>query len=246
MLKLKVINSSSKGNCYVLSNNDIEIMLDCGYKNIKYNFEKVKAILITHYHMDHIGAIPKIKDFYNGYYYGCRESLDILPILKDYKIEVKEYEQFNVENFIILPFEVQHDAKNINYLIKDKISNLKILYMTDIGNINDFEFKDVDIFIVESNWIDDNVDYEDMKIQRLIKTHSSLQETSEFLVNNININTKYIFLIHISRSIEDYKYMENYIKEKINNKNIKVIAINPKLKNIEEFILQEEINIDFD
>ena len=30
MLKLKVLGSSSKGNCYLLENNDTKILLDCG------------------------------------------------------------------------------------------------------------------------------------------------------------------------------------------------------------------------
>ena len=30
MLSLQILGSSSKGNCYILENNDTKIMLDCG------------------------------------------------------------------------------------------------------------------------------------------------------------------------------------------------------------------------
>lgn len=246
MLKLKIYSSSSKGNCYELSNNDNSLLLDCGYKQIEHKFNNVKGILLTHIHQDHIGAIPKIKSVYKGCYYANEQVLDILPVLDVYKKKINEYEPFEIENFKILPFSVRHDCLNYNYLIKDSESGLKILYLTDLANINDFQFKDVDIFICESNYDEDVVDYEDLKTQRLIETHSSLQETTQFLLDNININTKKIFLIHLSRSNENYLYFEEYVKERINNENIEVIALNPKCIVPLEYELQESIDIDFD
>lgn len=246
MLKLKIFGSSSKGNCYELSSNGNSLLLDCGYKNINHNFANVKGILLSHQHNDHIGAILNIKDLYKGKFYSHSDVLDILPILDTYKVKINENESFKIDNFSILPFEVNHDAKNYNYLIKDSISNMKVLYLTDISNMNDFQFNDIDVFLIETNYNEDTVDYEDFKIQRLIQTHSSLQETTDFLLNNINHNTKKIFLIHISRSQEDYQYFANYVKEKISNENIKVIAINPKMTESVEYNLHEEVNVEFD
>lgn len=246
MLKLKVYGTGSKGNSYELSNNGSSLLLDIGVKKTTYNFRNVKGILISHYHQDHVGAVRNIKDYYKGKYYSNRETLDVLPILDTYKVEITEYEPVNIENYTVIPFEVNHDVINYNYLIKDNISNMKILYMTDLSNINDFQFKDIDVFIVEANYNEDEVDYEDMKTQRLIQTHSSLQETTQFLLNNININTKKIFLTHISRAYEDYEYFAKYVKEKIKNDNIDVIALDPKMVKPIEFELQEEIDIEFD
>lgn len=246
MLKLKVYGTGSKGNSYELSNNGSSLLLDIGVKNANYDFTNVKGIVATHFHQDHCGAVKNIKDYYKGKYYSHREVLDVLPILDTYKVELTEYEPLNIENYTILAFGVNHDVLNYNYLIKDNISNMKILYMTDLSNINDYQFKDIDVFIVEANYNEDEVDYEDMKTQRLIQTHSSLQETIQFLSNNINVNTKKIFLIHISRSCEDYKYFEQYVKEKIQNDSIDVVAINPKLIKPLEFNLQKEIKIEFD
>ena len=52
MLKIKIYGSSSKGNCYILSNNDTSIMLDCGVKNMqnKCKVENINGILLTHQH----------------------------------------------------------------------------------------------------------------------------------------------------------------------------------------------------
>ena len=57
-------------NCYIVSNNnDDALIIDPGdegdkiisfIKEHKYN---VKAILITHYHFDHIGAVNELKAY---------------------------------------------------------------------------------------------------------------------------------------------------------------------------------------
>ena len=52
MLTLTIYGSSSKGNCYLLSNGTTNIMLDCGVKNIEHKLEVggVDGIVITHSH----------------------------------------------------------------------------------------------------------------------------------------------------------------------------------------------------
>ena len=55
MLMLKVIGSSSKGNCYILESNKSSLMLDCGILKIIEKIDvkdipKIKGIIITHQH----------------------------------------------------------------------------------------------------------------------------------------------------------------------------------------------------
>lgn len=53
MLKVEILGSGSKGNCYILSNKDTSIMLDCGSRKIlKYDkIGKIAGILLTHQHL---------------------------------------------------------------------------------------------------------------------------------------------------------------------------------------------------
>ena len=93
MLTLQVLGSSSKGNCYVLTNNDTSIMLDCGVDSDKIlnniDINKINGIIITHCHQDHCKGIKKLKDYINCKVYSNDETLEILPILETKKQEVK-------------------------------------------------------------------------------------------------------------------------------------------------------------
>lgn len=60
-MKLKVLGSSSSGNCYLIETNDNEkLILDAGVnfkvvqKELNFNFNGIEGVLITHEHMDHL------------------------------------------------------------------------------------------------------------------------------------------------------------------------------------------------
>ena len=60
-MNLKVLGSGSSGNCYLIEANDNEkLILDAGVKfkivqkELNFNFNGIKAVLITHEHMDHL------------------------------------------------------------------------------------------------------------------------------------------------------------------------------------------------
>lgn len=172
--------------------------------------------------------------------------LDILPILEHQKVEVKANNKFDIEDFTIMPFELVHDVLCYGYLIKDKISNTKFIYITDTGAIP-YEFKDIDYFLIESNCDENLLTYEDYKEVRLYDTHMSMQQTAEFLRNNVNHNTKKIILGHISSSEEDYLKHKTYIDGVINNPNIEIIALDPHMKEPITIILKDDIQgFDFD
>lgn len=243
MLKLKILGSSSKGNCYLLSSDITSILLDCGVKHIenKIDVNSINGVVLTHKHGDHVQGLKTFKNYFNGKYYSHKEVLDILPVLDNQKVLVEHNKKFEIGSFIIVPFQLEHDVLCYGYLIKDTISNYKLLYVTDTGYIN-HKFKDIDCFLIESNCDEEILTYEDYKETRLYDTHLSMQQTASFLENNINHNTEKIILCHISRDEENYKKHEEYIKNKINNNNIEVIAINPHLDNSLEIILKEDLS----
>lgn len=174
-----------------------------------------------------------------------------MPILDNQKQEVFEGQPFQVGEFTIVAFEVYHDVKNYNYLLKHNPSGIKILYITDTSSISNLTFKDIDIFLIEANnsitWLEDKEHFE-FKDYRTYgeQGHLSVEDTLEFLQYNVNHNTKKVILCHISSSANDYKEMETIIRDGLNNKNIEVIAIDPNLKKPLEITLKEEIDIYFD
>ena len=248
MIKLKTYGSSSKGNCHLLELNGTTLLLDCGKytDELKEDIKKVDGILITHKHSDHCKAVKDIKNYYKGKYYSNKETLAILPVIDEYKEEVRDSNPFNINNLVIVPFELVHDVKCYGYLIKDIISGYKVVYITDTGAIDYLSFKDVDCFLIESNCDEELLTYEDYHEVRVYETHLSMQQTLNFLEKNVNYNTKYCILCHISSNTEDYKKHETYILNNLTDKNIKVIALDPHLKNANEIILKEDLLIGFD
>jgi phosphoribosyl 1,2-cyclic phosphodiesterase len=59
-LKLTVLGSSSKGNCYLLEYKNKVLILDAGVKfkevqkALNFKLDKVVGVLVTHEHMDHL------------------------------------------------------------------------------------------------------------------------------------------------------------------------------------------------
>lgn len=247
MLKLVVYGSSSKGNCYVLSNNDTSIMLDCGIKNLQKHIDlkTINGVILTHLHTDHTKGVKDIKDYYMGKFYGNKETLDILPIIQEYKECIQDMQKIEIGTFTIVCFSLEHDVPCLGYLIKDNLSGCKLLYCTDTGQI-DYSFNDIDFFLIESNCDEDTLDYSDYKQKRLYNTHLSMQQCWNFVENNVNINTKNVILCHISSGEENYLKHEEYIKSKLNDENINVVAIDPHLKHPLEIVLKHDIDINFD
>lgn len=99
---------SVTGANYLLTNNGVNFLVDCGlfqgknyeemnYKNFEYNPQKIKSVFITHAHIDHIGRIPKlVKEGFNGKIYSTNPTKDLsLPMLLDAaKIMRKESRTF--------------------------------------------------------------------------------------------------------------------------------------------------------
>lgn len=253
MLKLTVLGSSSKGNCYVIGDDTTKLVIDIGVKGSDkfIDYSKVDGVLLSHSHLDHTQDIKNIRNLYKDNFYSNRATLDILPILDYQKIETIENTPFEIGNFRIVSFSVYHDVDCNGYLIKHLPSNMKIVFITDTSSVSNIQFKDIDVFVIEANhsweWLDnkESVDFKDYRTYGE-QGHLAVEDTIEFLLNNINHNTKKIILTHISRSAENYLEMQEKVESAINNKNIQVIALNPKMAKPVEYCLQEEIDIDFD
>ena len=251
MVTLRVYGSSSKGNCFELSSSTTNILLDCGLSNkyVETRIKNIAGILITHLHLDHTKGIKKIKDYYNYKYYSNEETLDTIGVLHCQKQVIEEGRIFEINDFAIMPFEVYHDVKNFGYLIKEKNSGLKILYIIDTSSISNLHFKDIDVFIIEANhswqWLaeKEQMDFKDYRTYGE-EGHLDIESCIEFLQLNANHNTKKIILTHISSSFENYEQFADIVKQSL-DLDVEVYAVNPKLQEPLEIVLQEDLDFDF-
>lgn len=247
-MKLISLGASSKGNSHIIYSNGVGIMLDCGvvFDNIneimtKYN---VKYILLSHKHNDHIKAIKqnKVSDL-GQYIFANDDVMETISITKYInKVEVIEGKKYKLDdNFTIIPFEVPHDVKNFGFIIHDNYTNTNTAYITDVGYISNLSLKNINNFIVECNY-DENVyldkieqEEEYFKYKRTLGDfgHISIQECSDFIRRNMDMNTINVILVHISHEA-DYKCIENAFKEHFVNANFNIKAINNRISSIED------------
>ncbi len=145
-------------NMTIIKYNNSMIMIDCGLSfpedemlgidmvipDITYlleNKKKLKAILLTHGHEDHIGALPYVLREINVPVYGTRLTLSLLEgKLKEYNLNssVKRYQVKPRDNIKIGPF--QAEFIKVSHSIADSVG---IAVHTPVGTIvhtGDFKF----------------------------------------------------------------------------------------------------------
>ncbi|MCK9583142.1 MAG: MBL fold metallo-hydrolase [Endomicrobiales bacterium] len=224
-----VLGSSSSGNCTALWSQKLGILIDCGgsikrweghLKSIELNYGKIRGILITHGHCDHINentinfaqknSIPiyihehtynTIKNRYN-----LKDNL-----IRDGLIKIHTNREFRIDYLKITPFKIYHDDIGHEDYVGSPcgfsvyFENKKISYITDTKEITyDMiqEVLDSDAIVLETN--------HDLEIIERNPPnhfgwceHLSNQKAGTALVEMIIRSTKsnsfkYVFLAHVS------------------------------------------------
>ncbi|MGE5430874.1 MAG: MBL fold metallo-hydrolase [Syntrophomonadaceae bacterium] len=182
-LNIRVLGSSSAGNCTLVWDNESALMIDCGFnpKYILANLELldmdlsfISGVVITHTHGDHVNR-TMMKEFNKAgipvfCHYNIRRDLTqkFVSMGHGHKpglLKVFTDEEIQIGNFRITSFEVPHDSTGgcFGYnILKETASEMKkITVATDIGFFHDeiiSRFLDSDIIIVESNHDPDMLD----------------------------------------------------------------------------------------
>lgn len=208
-MKLTVLGSGSRGNCYLLQNKKETLILECGLpykvilKGLDFNLMNVEGCLVSHEHKDHSKAIKELIsngiDVYSSG--GTLKAIDA----GNYRVQViKSENQIPIGDFTILPFEIQHDAvEPLGFLIQHSDIG-KLLFITDSYYCK-YNFTELNYIMIECNYSMDivNENFEKGLIHpvlrdRLLKSHFSLDNVKEFLRAIDLSQVKEIVLLHLS------------------------------------------------
>lgn len=235
-MEVRVIASGSSGNCYLISDKETSLLLECGIplKEIEaaldYKLtETVSACLVSHEHKDHSKvAIDLAKRGIDVYMTeGTFKALEIRPShrfhLFSHAFQAEDgseyypyYELEVVGTFQIMPFETRHDAAEpVGFMIDSICDGERMVFMTD-SSYCPFRFNDVDHFLIEINYCGDKlrVNFENESLNRnlrnrIILNHMSLENAVEFLKASHVDKAMDITAIHLSNTNSD----ENEIRE---------------------------------
>ena len=211
-MNYKIISSCSTGNATIIREN---ILIDCGvsFKRLEKYYRKLKIVLLTHIHRDHFNktTIKKIAEERPTLRFACCNWL-LDPLLEcgvnRRNIDVLEIgTKYNYKLFKVVPIKLYHDVPQCGYRVL--FDDYKIIYMTDTKTVEGISAKNYDLYLIEGNYDEDEIENRIKEKQKNCKyvyefraknTHLSRQQASDFLLNNMGENSEYIFMHqHIER-----------------------------------------------
>ena len=224
-MEVKVLGSSSKGNCYLLTVNSETLVIEAGVslaevkQALNFDISRINAVCISHSHGDH--------SKYIGQFIEAGLTVLALPdVFEKWNINshfaktVQFGRGYRAGGFSVVPFEAKHDVPCAGFLI-NHINYGNILFLTDTF-CSKYVFKDLRLIMVECNYSDEILDKNiaegrlpyAMK-KRLITSHIGLDTTIKFLKANNLSKTDAIILLHLSDGNSDEKYFVNQIRKNI-------------------------------
>ncbi len=219
-MRMKILASGSSGNCYFLQNKEETLIIECGvpYKEIlrglDFNIGNVLGCLVTHEHKDHAKAIRDIIKAGIDIY--TTEGTALACAALEYRVKhIKSERQFNLGDYKILPFEVEHDASEpLGFLIQHNDFG-KLLFITD-SYYCQYKFSGLNHIMIECNFSSEILQenqYSLVLTNRLLVSHFSLENVKEFLKANDLSNVKDITLLHLSNGNSDAKLFKEEIEK---------------------------------
>ncbi|HEM1708520.1 TPA: MBL fold metallo-hydrolase, partial [Listeria monocytogenes] len=116
-MEIKTIASGSTGNAYVISSGRSQLLIECGVnfdkirKALNFDLSAVEACLISHEHGDHVAGVKKMLRTSSIKIYASEGTLSALNVPDSRQFILKEKNAQNIGEWIILPFQTEHDAK---------------------------------------------------------------------------------------------------------------------------------------
>jgi phosphoribosyl 1,2-cyclic phosphodiesterase len=222
MLNFISLGSGSSGNCYLLYTENDALLIDLGigtrtlrkyFREYGLPLSRVKHILITHDHADHVKSVGKIshdlelpvyttRDVHKGidgnYCVRCKVPSTLVKIIeKDVPVEIGD--------FLVTPFRVPHDSTdNVGYRIE--CQGVVFCMMTDVGFLSD-EMKpmisDANYLVLEANYDEEMLKagpYPEHLKARIVGTggHLSNVECGKALAENASPALRHVWLCHLS------------------------------------------------
>lgn len=221
-MRLLNIASGSSGNSTYIGNDNTHILVDCGISRKRINeglkeadieLSDISAILITHEHIDHIGALgilARTKDIPIYATKGTIEGISDCSVLgefnKDLLIEIEAEKDFLINDIAVKPISISHDA-NDPVCFKFESGGKKAAIVTDLGRYDEELIKELagmDVLMMEANHDVNMLEvgpYPYPVKQRILgsKGHLSNEDSGRLISRLLHDNIKQLILAHISR-----------------------------------------------
>lgn len=235
-MKLKIISSSSAGNCYLLCAANETLIIECGVKiqqikqALNFDLSKVVGVLVTHEHKDHCLAVKDVVSVGLNVY-ASAGTVNAFG-LKSHRIHsLLCGKSIILGGFKIKPFEAEHDcAEPFNFLIEHEECG-RIVFITDSFYCG-YKFPGLNNILIEANYSQEILDRKvsegataEFLRNRVLQSHMNLDTCKDFLKANDLKAVNNIVLIHLSDSNSDAALFKREI-ENLTHKRVHIAEKN--------------------
>lgn len=215
MIQFCSLASGSSGNCLYVETPQTAVLIDCGIsgkkvtdtlQDINKTTEKIKGILVTHDHSDHISGVGIISRKLKIPVYATQTTLNSLSSF-DSRLynSVSICDTFSIDDLKITVVKTSHDSPDsCGYIFEN--TNSKISVMTDLGYVTNEiieKCKNSNFAFIESNYDLQMLMYGSypMETKRRIASeigHLSNDDCGKFACSLASYGTRKFMLGHIS------------------------------------------------
>lgn len=218
-MKLKVLSSSSKGNCYLLKSDNETLIIEAGIntseikKALNYDLYDVVGCLLTHEHGDHAKGVKKLSESFIDIY-SSSGTLNAIGIKGNVMSEMKKY---TIGKFVVMPIKAFHDASQpFCYVIKHPDMGT-LAFCTDTARF-DYKITNLNHLLIEANYSEEIIlknnlispnSYNDLK--RLRNSHLGIEDCKTIIKRHNSLTN--IILLHLSDRNSDKKQFKKECQE---------------------------------
>ena len=226
--------SGSKANAFYLETDEHALLIDAGlsfpkleitFEQLKIDTNKIRGILVTHEHEDHVKHLKRVASMLNLPVYITAESLKKTGFsFREHHI-IKAGDDLLFGDIHINAFQVLHDSVMcLGFLAKNE--NKKLFFASDIGSFDDKILEKAH----NSDFIGIEANYEPSMLARCTYPqylkdrisggagHLSNPEAAAFVREAVGKNTKNTMFLHISENSNCTSHIEKMIDQDLYHK----------------------------
>ena len=241
-LFISSLNSGSNGNCYYIGNDQDAVLIDVGIscreterrmKRSGLSFANVKAIFVSHEHIDHVTGIPGLSKKHQLPVYITTNTLrdSNIPVEPHLVTSFRADDPVKIGTLTVTPFRKSHDACDPHsFTVSD--GKITIGVFTDIGHTCKQViryFQQCHAVFLEANYCEDmlmNGGYPYFLQRRISGDNGHLSNTQA-----LDLFTKYkgeqlshLILSHLSKNNNSPELVEKLFTQKAGNVKITVAS----------------------